>query len=146
MYEKYFPTWETFTAHIDINNQWAYHYAWWNSNAGETVTAPNNKTYNVYQINGKRTSDNFTYKKYFDTREQIVNYIFINNPATSWDHKLDTSFDTVYFTASNGKKYTIFKTSSNWANPNKYSSFGFVTPKYFDSLQAAKDHILAYNR
>jgi hypothetical protein len=21
MYEKYFPTWETFTAHIDINNQ-----------------------------------------------------------------------------------------------------------------------------
>jgi hypothetical protein len=27
-----------------------------------------------------------------------------------------------------------------------YSSFGFVTPKYFKSLQSAKDHIMNYNK
>ncbi len=76
------------------------------------MTAPNYKVYYVYQINGKRTSDEFTYKKYFDTREQIVNYIFINNPSETWNHKIDTSFTPVYFTAPNSRKYTIFKTSS----------------------------------
>lgn len=149
LYQKYFPTWDLFTRHIDLNNpgeygQWNYHGG--DTGFGETVTAPNNKVYHVYQINGKRTSDEFTYKKYFDTREQIVNYIFVNNPGATWNHKIDTSFTPVYYNAPNGKKYTIFKTSSLWANPNKYSSFGFVTPKYFDSLQAAKDHIAMYNK
>jgi hypothetical protein len=87
-----------------------------------------------------------SYKRYFDTRDQIIEYIDINNPSATWNHKLDTSFTTVQVTAPNGKKYSIFKTSSAWANANMYSSFGFVTPKYFKSLQSAKDHIAMYNR
>jgi len=79
---------------------------------GETVTAPNNKIYHIYQINGKRVSNEFAYMKYFDTREQIVDYIFANNPSATWNHKIDTSFGSISFVAPNGRKYMIFKTSS----------------------------------
>jgi hypothetical protein len=50
------------------------------------------------------------------------------------------------FTAPNGKNYKIFKTDSTWGNANKYSSYNFVTPKYFDSLQTTKNHIIMYNK
>jgi len=143
MYEKWFPTWELFVSHININNPGNYH-AW--NNIWEAVVAPNDKLYHVYQINWKRVSDEFIYMKYFDTREQIVDYIFVNNPSATWNHKIDTSFDSVGFTAPNGKQYTIFKTSSQWENPNMYSSFRFVAAKYFPNLQAVKDHITMYNK
>jgi len=149
MYPKYFPTWERFTYHIDINNPGNYGSSNYHSSTnriGEIVTAPNNKTYQLYQTNGKWTSDDFSYKRYFDTREQTIDYIFANNPGNTRDHRIDTNFDPVSFVAPNNKRYSIFKTSSNGNNANKYSSFSFVTPKYFNSLQAAKDHIVIYNR
>jgi len=149
MYPKYFPTWERFTYHIDINNPGSYSGSNYHSSTngiGEIVTAPNNKTYQLYQSNGKWTSDDFSYKRYFDTKEQTIDYIFANNPWNTRDHRIDTNFDPVSFVAQNGKRYSIFKTSSNGNNPNKYSSFSFVTPKYFGSLQAVKDHIVIYNR
>lgn len=147
IYPKYFPTWELFTKHIDLNNSWNYHGS---NNSNNTdwgkITAANSKTYYIYLTNGKRTSDEMSYKRYFDSRDQIIEYIEINNPSATRNHKLDTSFVPVQVTAPNGRKYSVFKTSSTWANANMYSSFGFVTPKYFKSLQAAKDHIVNYNK
>ncbi len=113
---------------------------------GDTVNAPNGKSYHIYHTNGKWTSNQFMYAKFFDTRDQIIEHILINNPSTTWDHKIDTSFTPVVFVAPNGKEYTIFKTASTGNNPNKYSSFRFVAPKYFSSLQSAKDHIVMNNK
>jgi hypothetical protein len=141
MYEKRFPTRELFKRHIDINNPWNYR-SW----VGDTITAPNGKSYVIYTENSKRTSNNFIYKKYFDTRDQIIEYISINNPPATRDHNIDTSFEPVVHTAPNGKSYTIFKTASTGNNPNKYSSFMFLAPKYFSSLEAAKNHINSQNR
>jgi hypothetical protein len=62
--------------------------------------------------NSKRTSKSFTYKKYFDTRDQIIEHININNPPTPWDHNIDTNFTPITHTAPNGRTYTIFKTAS----------------------------------
>jgi hypothetical protein len=143
LYVKFFPTWELFKRHIDINNPGDYYGGWV---AGDTITAPNGKTYTIHTENSKRTSNNMVYKKYFDTRDQIIEHIMINNPSTIWDHTIDTSFTPVVFVAPNGKSYTIFKTATTGNNANRYSSFMFVAPKYFGSLQAAKDHIINFNR
>ena len=141
MYEKRFPTRELFKKHIDVNNPWNYHAWTW-----DTITAPNGKTYVIYMENSKRTSKSFTYKKYFDTRDQIIEHININNPPTTWDHNIDTNFTPITHTAPNGRTYTIFKTASTWNNSNKYSSFMFLAPKYFSSLESAKNHIDSQNR
>lgn len=141
MYPKWFPTRELFKRHIDINNPWNY-YFW----TGDTITAPNNKKYIIYTENNKRTSNNFIYKKYFDTRDQIIEHIYINNPPATWDHNIDTNFNPVTYIAPNGKSYTIFKTASTWNNSNKYSSFMFLNPKYFSSLESAKNHINSENK
>ena len=142
MYDKYFPTRKQFTNHIDINNQWTYNGdIWW-----ERIMAPNGKIYYIVQYNGKWTSTTFKYGKYFDTREQLIDYISANNPIKSWDHEIDTDFDEVEYTAPNGKKYTIFKTSDAWNNGNMYSSYRFVTPKYFPTIQRVKDHIVNQNK
>jgi len=146
MTTKYFPTRVLFTAHIDINNGGSSYHGAANIIAGNVITAPNNKVYNIYQINSKRSSDDFSYPKYFDSKQEIVNHIYVNNPSATWNHRIDTNFDPIVYTAPNGKRYTIFKTSSNGSNPNKYSSFGFVAAKYFDTLQSAKDHINIYNQ
>lgn len=140
-YRKYFPTWELFKRHIDINNPGSY-YDWV---SGDTITAPNGKTYTIHTENSKRTSNDMMYKKYFDTRDKIIEHISINNPSATRNHKLDTNFVIVQVISPNGKKYSIFKTSADGENANKYSSFGFVTPKYFNSLQSAKDHIMKNN-
>jgi hypothetical protein len=73
--------------------------------------APNEKIYYIVQYNGKWTSTTFKYEKYFDTREQLIDYISANNPIESWDHEVDTDFDEIIYNAPNGKTYTIFKTS-----------------------------------
>lgn len=144
MYEKFFPTWEYFTSHIDINNMWPYFGI--GKIDGENITAPNEKTYVIKQENGKWTSDAFINKKYFDTREQIIDYIFANNPAITWDHKVDWTFDTITYEAPNGKEYVIYKTSLDWNNPNMYFSFKFITPKYFNSLESIKMFIDKNNK
>ena len=147
---KFFPTWPLFTHHIDINNPWSYrhNYHWTGSYTSnwEKITAPNDKIYYIHKEQWKRSSNQFTYAKYFDTRDEIVNYIYANNPSATWNHRLDTSFTPIEFTAPNGKQYNIFKTLSTWPNGNKYSSFGFISPKYFDSLQWAKNHIIEMNK
>ena len=138
---KYFPTWELFTNHIDINNP-AVGKRWivWN-----VITTHNGKVYTIYETNGKRTSSNFKTTKYFDTKEDIINHILANNPASDWNHKIDTDFDEVKYTAPNGKVYKIFRTSSKWNNPEMYSSYDFVDAKYFTSLEAAKKFIKENN-
>ncbi len=142
IYPKYFPTRELFKRHIDINNPWNYY----DGISGDTITAPNGKKYTIHTENGKWTSHNMLHKKYFDTRDQIIEHIVINNPSSTWDHNIDTSFTPIVFVAPNEKSYTIFKTASTGNNPNKYSSFMFVTPKYFSSLESAKNHINSNNK
>lgn len=134
---KYFPTRETFTAHIDKNNSvgWGRWMVW------NIITTHNGKVYLIYEQNWKWTSSDFSTAKYFDTKDDIVNHILANNPASSWNHKLDTNFIQVNYTAPNGKNYRIFKTSSEWSNPDMYSSYDFVDAKYFTSLDAAKKFI-----
>lgn len=139
---KYFPTWELFTNHIDVNNPKAWsRWIQWN-----VITTHNGKVYTIYQTNWKWTSTNFKTAKYFDTKEDIINHILANNPASNWNHKIDTDFDEVKYTAPNGKVYKIFKTSSEWNNPNMYSSYNFVNAKYFTSLEAAKKFIDQNNK
>ena len=139
---KYFPTWELFTNHIDLNNPevWSWWIVW------NVITTHNGKVYTIYETNGKWTSSNFKTAKYFDTKEDIINHILANNPASDRDHKIDTDFDEVKYTAPNGKIYKIFKTSSKWNNPNMYSSYNFVDAKYFTSLEAAKKFINQNNK
>jgi len=134
---KYFPTWEAFTAHIDKNNavSWNWGMVW------NIITTHNWKVYMIYEKNWRWTSSDFKTPKYFDTKEDIVNHILANNPASSWNHKLDTDFIQVNYTAPNWKTYRIFKTSSEWNNPDMYSSYDFVDAKYFTSLDAAKKFI-----
>ena len=139
---KYFPTWELLTNHIDLNNPavWKWWIVW------NVITTHNGKVYTIYEKNWKWTSSNFKTAKYFDTKEDIINHILANNPASDWDHRIDTDFDEVSYTAPNGKVYKIFKTSSKWNNPNMYSSYNFVDAKYFTSLEAAKKFIDQNNK
>lgn len=139
---KYFPTWELLTNHIDLNNPavWKWWIVW------NVITTHNGKVYTIYEKNWKWTSSNFKTAKYFDTKEDIINHILANNPASDWDHRIDTDFDEVSYTAPNGKVYKIFKTSSKWNNPNMYSSYNFVDAKYFTSLDAAKKFIDQNNK
>ena len=139
---KYFPTWESFTNHIDKNNPKGGN--WWI--VWNVITTHNWKVYTIYETNGKWTSSNFRTAKYFDTKEDIINHILANNPASDWDHKIDTDFIQVSYTAPNGKIYRIFKTSDEWHNPNMYSSYDFVNAKYFTSLEAAKKYINQNNK
>lgn len=134
---KYFPTRELFTNHIDINNPavWKWWIVW------NVITTHNGKIYTIYETNWKWTSSNFKTAKYFDTKEDIINHILANNPASNWNHTVDPDFEQVVYTAPNGKVYKIFKTSSKWNNPNMYSSYNFVDAKYFTSLEAAKKFI-----
>lgn len=135
--KKYFPTWDSITAHINKNNS----VVWSWGIVGNMITTHNGKVYLIYEKNGKWTSDDFGTAKYFDTKEDIINHILANNPASNWNHKLDTNFTHVKYTAPNGKTYTIFKTSSEWSNPDMYSSYDFVNAKYFTTLEAAKKFI-----
>lgn len=139
---KYFPTWELFTNHIDMNNPaiWKWWIVW------NVITTHNGKVYTIYETNGKWTSSNFKTAKYFDTKEDIINHILANNPASDWNHTVDPDFSQVVYTAPNGKVYKIFKTSSKWNNPNMYSSYNFVNAKYFTSLEAAKKFIDQNNK
>lgn len=139
---KYFPTWELFTNHIDMNNPAVW--KWWI--VGNVITTHNGKVYTIYETNGKWTSSNFKTAKYFDTKEDIINHILANNPASNWNHTVDPDFEQVTYTAPNGKVYKIFKTSSKWNNPNMYSSYNFVNAKYFTSLEAAKKFINQNNK
>lgn len=134
---KYFPSWTLFTNHIDINNPavWKWWIVW------NVITTHNGKVYTIYETNWKWTSNDFKTKKYFDTKEDIINHILANNPASDWNHTIDTDFDEVEYKAPNGKIYKIFKTSSKWNNPEMYSSYNFVNAKYFTSLEAAKKFI-----
>lgn len=138
VYTKYFPTREIFTSHIDINNPavWKWWLKW------NVVTAYNGKQYTIYQTtDGRWTSDNFIYKKYFKNKDEIIDHILVNNTLSNWNHELDTSFDPITYTAPNGKPYEIFKTSKDWINGNMYSSYEFASAKYFPTLEAAKKHI-----
>ena len=139
---KYFPTRELFKNHIDLNNPaiWKWWIIW------NVITTHNGKVYTIYQTNWKWTSSNFKTAKYFDSKEDIINHILANNPASDWDHKIDTDFDEVKYTAPNGKVYKIFRTSSKWNNPEMYSSYDFVNAKYFTSLEAAKKFIDQNNK
>ncbi len=139
---KYFPTWELFTNHIDMNNPAVW--KWWI--VGNVITTHNGKIYTIYETNWKWTSSNFKTAKYFDTKEDIINHILANNPASNWNHTVDPDFEQVTYTAPNGKVYKIFKTSSKWNNPNMYSSYNFVDAKYFTSLEAAKKFISQNNK
>ncbi len=139
---KYFPTWELFVNHIDLNNPAAG--KWWI--LGNVITTHNGKSYTIYETKWKWTSSNFKVAKYFDTKEDIINHILANNPASNWDHRVDTNFDQVSYTAPNGKVYKIFKTSSKWNNPDMYSSYNFVDAKYFTSLDAIKKYISENNK
>ena len=139
---KYFPTRELFTNHIDMNNPavWKWWIVW------NVITTHNGKVYTIYETNWKWTSSNFKTAKYFDTKEDIINHILANNPASNWNHTVDPDFEQVVYTAPNGKVYKIFKTSSKWNNPNMYSSYNFVDAKYFTSLEAAKKFINQNNK
>lgn len=139
---KYFPTRELFTNHIDMNNPavWKWWIVW------NVITTHNGKVYIIYEKNWKWTSSNFKTAKYFDTKEDIINHILANNPASNWNHTVDPDFEQVVYTAPNGKVYKIFKTSSKWNNPNMYSSYNFVDAKYFTSLEAAKKFINQNNK
>lgn len=134
---KYFPTWESFKNHIDLNNPevWKRWIVW------NVITTHNGKVYTIYETNWKWTSSNFITKKYFDTKEDIINHILASNPASDWDHTVDTNFSEITYIAPSGKSYVIFKTSSKWNNPNMYSSYDFVNAKYFTSLEAIKKFI-----
>lgn len=139
---KYFPTRELFTNHIDLNNP----KTWSWGIIGNVITTHNGKVYTIYETNWKWTSSNFRTAKYFDTKEDIINHILANNPASDWNHTIDTDFDEVKYTAPNGKVYKIFKTSNKWNNPNMYSSYNFVNAKYFTNLEAAKKFIDQNNK
>lgn len=139
---KYFPSWALFTNHIDMNNP--AKGKWWI--VWNVITTHNGKVYTIYETNWKWTSSDFKTKKYFDTKEDIINHILANNPASDWNHTIDTDFDEVEYKAPNGKVYKIFKTSSKWNNPEMYSSYNFVNAKYFTSLEAAKKFIDQNNK
>jgi hypothetical protein len=119
-------------------------WKWWI--VWNVITTHNGKVYTIYETNWKWTSSNFKTAKYFDTKEDIINHILANNPASNWNHTVDPDFEQVVYTAPNGKVYKIFKTSSKWNNPNMYSSYNFVDAKYFTSLEAAKKFINQNNK
>jgi len=108
-----------------------------NISDGDSHTAPNGKVYLITHDSNKAcyTSPNFlSPNKCFPTLEGIKSYINANNLARS--HTVDTTRKSVTYKAPSGKTYIIQKTTDN-----RYFSYRFISPKYYNSLQAAKDYI-----
>ncbi len=90
---KYFPTLDTLKYLIDISNPVGSQYLnarailarWWRIGIDGTrqtspYTAPNRKVYYFFKtIDGKFSSYTFTSEKYFDSLEQVKQYIYTNN-------------------------------------------------------------------
>ncbi len=131
----YFISTESLEKFVDKYNPWK-------GNCGENYNdpwdwkrriAPNGKVYVIKKSGSKYTSDDFMYSKIFDTLQAIRKYIDINNPAILvWKHELDNTFDPVVYIAPNKKEYTIQRVFVS--AQEKYMSYKFITPKYFDNL------------
>jgi hypothetical protein len=86
-YPKFFPTRAAFKKHIDDRNPLLGQYNDTNYSHGSAtlnwsiVTAPNGKTYSIYQKNSLWSSSNFIYNTSFSTQDWIIKYIEINNPG-----------------------------------------------------------------
>jgi len=119
-----------------------------NTNDRERRVAPNGKVYRIKKTASGYSSDDFIYAKTFTNLTDLRKYIDMNNPKLAVrNHVVDDSFDPVTYLAPNSKEYKIQKVTvtTNNTDVSKYMSYKFVTPKYFDSLEAIKAHIDQYN-
>jgi len=118
-------------------------------------TAPNGKKYTITYDSVKKqfTSRNFITPKYYPTLDVLKYDIDRNNPVWSqyanaktikarWGKiSIDGTRQTSPYTAPNHKVFYFFKTTAG-----QYSSYTFTTEKYFDDLEAVKEHIYNNNR
>lgn len=104
-------------------------------------TAPNGKVYLIKYDDTKEcyTSPNFlTPNKCFQSLEAMKSYINTNNKARI--HTADTTRSAQNYQAPSGKIYTILRTTTE-----KYFSYRFISPKYFNSLAEIKTYISKNN-
>lgn len=108
------------------------------NNQDVLFTAPNNKKYTISYESGRwYTSINFISSgKYFFSLDEIKTYINKNNPVNNVSYTRDYSRTSSTYTAPNGKKYYLIKTTTG-----KYTATNFVIPKLFDTLALVKSHI-----
>jgi len=115
-----------------------------NNNKDYIYTAPNNKKYTIiHKAWLGYTSINFSQTnqtKYFQTTNEIEEFINKNNPWTSLNYTVDNTRKGGDIITPNWKKYTPFKTTT-W----KYWSYNMIVPKLFDSLKALQDHLVKNN-
>jgi hypothetical protein len=113
---------------------------------GDRYTAPNGKVYMISHNGATYTSPDFMFPKTFTTLAAMESYINVNNGgwwgggstnAAAWNHvDIDNTWQAAPYKAPNGKIYYLFKTVDD-----RYSSYNFVSAKYFDSTQSVIMHI-----
>lgn len=122
-------------------------------NNGDRHVAPNGRVYRVtYNSTAKTyTSPDFMFPKTFTTLAAMTSYIDVNNggrwywPTTSslWRNNatVDSTRQSAPYVAPNGKSYRLFKTTDG-----RYSSYNFISAKYFISVDTLKNYIYQQNR
>lgn len=123
------------------------------SGGNNWYVAPNGKVYQITYNNTTKlyTSPNFIYPKTFASLDAMKSYIAANNWWSYWwgsfsstagrNHTIDQNWQSSPYTAPNGKVYRLFKTTDD-----RYSSYNFVSAKYFISVDALKNHIYQWNK
>ncbi|MCX6823260.1 MAG: right-handed parallel beta-helix repeat-containing protein [candidate division SR1 bacterium] len=111
--------------------------------------APNGRVYQITHNNNTYTSPDFMFKKTFTALEAMKAYIDANNGGSyggtsvgSWNTAtVDQTWQSAPYVAPNGKSYRLFKTTDG-----RYSSYNFVSAKYFVSVESMKSYITKQNR
>jgi len=132
----YFISRDALRKYISYNNPWKWECGWTTNDPSDRSkrVAPNGKQYQIRKTAQWYTSYDFLTIRFFDTLDAIRKHIDINNPAIKTrDHELDSDFESEIYTASNGKEYKIQRVIVD-GNDEKYMSYMFVYPAYFDSL------------
>lgn len=104
-------------------------------------TAPNGKVYEITEGTGLYYSPTMTKKRQFDTRDALINYLDLNNPAIEIrDHEVNADIEPIIYAAPNNKEYKIYSTDKG------YMSYNLIKVKYFTSLDEIKAYIDRNNR
>lgn len=147
---SYFATITDLLRYIDSKNSgWECGYHIYrkiykhNTSSAVRHIAPSGKLYDIEYTKLWYTSPDLATTKYFASVYDLKSYINSNNPAVNlltWDHTVDTEFSPVTYTAPNGKSYVIYHTDK-W-----YTSYKFMSVKYFETLEELELHIDKNNK